>query len=181
MTAEPLIPVTNQIARRRGFTLLEGLTASVVLVILVVGVVSSLSTSYQQSDSVRATSTGVTLARQLVDEIVSKPFDGDPPGTGSGARSTFTDVSAYNGYSDNSDNLPLLKPGTPPPSLDVTGEDDYVRQTSVVVGAQPTINNVPDNVSPATDFAIVNVNVRCPDGQIISVPEFVAKYPIPQQ
>ena len=72
---------------------MEGLTASVVLVILVVGVVGSLSTSYQQSQSVRANSTAVTLARQLVDEIVSKPFDGDAAGTGAGARSTFTDVT----------------------------------------------------------------------------------------
>jgi hypothetical protein len=146
----------------------------VVLVILVVGVVGSVSTSYQQSQSVRATSTAVTLARQLVDEIVSKPFDGNPPGTSSGARSSFTDVSAYNGYCDNSSTLPLLEGGT----LDVTGEDNYSRQTAVVVGAQPTINGAPDNVSPATDFAIATVNVRCPDGQIISIPEFVAKYPI---
>lgn len=156
---------------------MEALTASVVLVVLVVGVVSSVSASYQQSQSVRATSTAVTLARQLVDEIVSKPFDGNPPGTGSGARSSFTDVSAYNGYSDNSSTLPLLEGGT----LDVTGEDNYSRQTAVVVGAQPTINGIADNVSPATDFAIVNVNVRSPDGQIVSIPEFVAKYPISQQ
>jgi hypothetical protein len=156
---------------------LEGLTASVVLVILVVGVVGSLSTSYQQSQSVRANSTAVTLARQLVDEIVSKPFDGDPAGTCSGARSTFTDVSAYNGYSDSSTAMPLLEGGT----LDVTGEDNYARQTTVVVGAQPTINGTPDNVSPATDFAIVTVNVTCPDGQIISIPEFVAKYAMSQQ
>ncbi|MGD0769683.1 MAG: hypothetical protein ABSB42_15980 [Tepidisphaeraceae bacterium] len=156
---------------------MEGLTASVVLVILVVGVVGSLSTSYQQSQSVRANSTAVTLARQLVDEIVSKPFDGDAAGTGAGARSTFTDVSAYNGYSDTSTAMPLLNGGT----LDVTGDDNYARQTTVVVGAQPTINGTPDNVSPATDFAIVTVNVTCPDGQIISIPEFVAKYAMPQQ
>jgi len=150
---------------------LEGLTASVVLVILVVGVVGSVSTSYQQSQTVRATSTAVTLARQLVDEIVSKPFDGDPPGTGVGARSTFTDVSAYNGYSDNSTALPLLEGGT----LNVTGEDNYVRQVTVVVGAKPSID------SSSSDFAIVTVNVTCPDGQIISIPEFVAKYAIPRQ
>ena len=157
---------------------MEGLTASVVLVILVVGVVGSLSTSYQQSQSVRANSTAVTLARQLVDEIVSKPFDStDALGTGGGVRSTFTDVSAYNGYSDSSTAMPLLEGGT----LDVTGEDNYARQTTVVVGAQPTINGTPDNVSPATDFAIVTVNVTCPDGQIISIPEFVAKYAMSQQ
>jgi type II secretory pathway pseudopilin PulG len=164
-------------ARRKAFTLLEGLTASVVLVILVVGVVGSLSTSYQQSQAVRATSTAVTLARQLVDEIVSKPFDSGPLGPVGAPRSTYADVNAYNSYSDNSNVLPLLEGG----SLNVTGEDNYARRTTVVVGAQPNINGVADNVSPATDFAIVTVNVTCPDGQIISIPEFVAKYAIPRQ
>ena len=35
-------------------------------------------------------------------------------------RSTFTNVSAYNRYSDNSDAIPLLEGGT----IDVTGEDN---------------------------------------------------------
>jgi prepilin-type N-terminal cleavage/methylation domain-containing protein len=164
---------TDRSPRRAGFTLLEGLIASVVLAVLALGVVGSVSSSYQQSQSVRASSTAVTLARQLTDEIVSKPYDPtDALGTG-GVRSTFTGVSAYNGYSDNSNALPLLEGGT----LDVTGEDNYVRQASVVVGAKPSI----DTASPVTDFAIVTVNVTGPDGQIISIPEFVANYPIPRQ
>ncbi len=160
-------------ARRTGFTLLEGLIASVVLAVLALGVVGSVSTSYQQSQSVRASSTAVTLARQLTDEIVSKPYDPtDVLGTG-GVRSTFTGVSAYNEYSDNSNALPMLEGGT----LDVTGEDNYTRQAAVVVGARPSI----DGTSPATDFAIVTVNVTCPDGQIVSIPELVANYSIPRQ
>lgn len=173
MRREHPIPTTDFIPRRAGFTLLEGLIASVVLAILALGVVGSVSTSYQQSQSVRATSTAVTLGRQLVDEIVSKPYDPtDTLGSG-GVRSTFTGVSAYNAYSDDSDALPLLEGGT----LDVTGEDKYVRQASVVVGARPSI----DSTSPATNFAVVTVNVTCPDGQIISIPELVANYSIPRQ
>jgi hypothetical protein len=168
----PTRPIDRS-ARRAGFTLLEGLIASVVLVVLAIGVVGAVSTSYQQSQSVRASSTAVTLARQLNDEIVSKPYDpSDALGSG-GVRSTFTGVSAYNGYSDNSNALPLLEGG----SLDVTGEDNYQRQASVVVGAKPSI----DTASPATDFAIVTVSVTCPDGQIVSIPEFVANYSIPRQ
>src|SRR5208282_4609201 len=103
----------------------------------------------------------------------SKPYDPtDALGSG-GVRSSFTGVSAYNGYSDNSDALPLLEGGT----LDVTGEDNYVRQAAVAVGAKPSI----DTASPVTDFAIVTVKVTCPDGQIVSIPEFVANYSIPRQ
>jgi type II secretory pathway pseudopilin PulG len=173
MRREPPIQTIDSSSRRLGFTLLEGLIASVVLAVLALGVVGSVSTSYQQSQSVRAASTAVTLGRQLVDEVVSKPYSpGDTLGAG-GTRSTFTGVSAYNAYTDNSNAMPLLEGGT----LDVTGEDNYVRQAAVVVGARPSI----DTASPATDFAIVTVNVTCPDGQIVSIPELVANYAMPRQ
>jgi len=152
---------------------MEGLFAAVILAVLALGILGSLSASYQQSQAVRASSTSVVLARQLIDEIVSKPYSpSDALGSG-GTRSTFTNVSAYNGYSDTSTAMPLLEGGT----LDVTGEDSYTRQAAVTVGAKPSI----DTASPATDFAIVNVNVTCPDGQVVSIPEFVANYAIPRQ
>jgi prepilin-type N-terminal cleavage/methylation domain-containing protein len=170
--------ITSRLARRAGFTLLEGLIASVVLAILALGVAASLSASYQQSESVRSMSTAVTLSRQLTDEIVSKPFvPTDALGNG-GVRSTFTGVSAYNNYSDVSNAIPLLAGGSP---LDVTGSDVYNRQTAVVAGARPTVNGVPDARSPTTDFAIITVNITCPDGEIVSIPEFVANYAINRQ
>jgi hypothetical protein len=151
--------------------------ASVVLTVLALGVVGAVSASYQQSQSVRATSTGVVLARQLSDEIVSKPFDpGDTVGAGGlTSRSQFTGVSNYNGYSDTSTSIPLLAGG----SLDVTGSDTYTRSCTVTVGASATGTSI--SASSSTDFAIVAVSVTCPDGQIVSVPEFVAKYAIPRQ
>lgn len=148
--------------------------AAVILVILVIGVSGALSSAYEQSESATGSSTAVALARQLEDEIVSKPFDStDTLGTGGGTRSTFAGVSAYNAYTDSSNALPLLEGG----SLDVTGSQNYARQASVVVGAKPSI----DTASPTTDFAIVTVTVTAPDGQIVSIPEFVAKYSIPRQ
>jgi prepilin-type N-terminal cleavage/methylation domain-containing protein len=168
MPREHRIATIDITGRRAGFTLLEGLIASVVLAILALGVVVAVTTSYQQSDSVRANSTATTLARQLVDEIVSKPYSpSDALGTG-GERSTFTSVSAYNDYADNGNAIPLLEGG----SLDVTGGQSYARSISVVVGVKPSI----DTASPETDFAIVTVNVTCPDGQIVSIPELVANY-----
>jgi Tfp pilus assembly protein PilV len=153
--------------RRSAFTLLEALTASVILAILVLGVFGSLCAAYQQSAAVRADSTGVLLARQLADEIVSKPFD---PAIGAAAppRSGFTNVSNYNGYSDSSTSMPLLAGG----SLNVTGSDVYNRSVAVTPGVTPSI----DGVSPTTDFAIVTVSVTCPNGQVISIPELVAHY-----
>jgi prepilin-type N-terminal cleavage/methylation domain-containing protein len=168
MDRERRIPSTKQ--RRRGFTLLEGLIAAVVLALLVLGVAGALSASYEQSASVRATSTAINLARQLADEIVSKPFDSSDTLGGGGPRSAFANVSAYHNYTDNSTALPMLSGG----SLDVTGSDAYVRKVTVQPGAQASI----DLTSPATNFAIVTVKVTTPTGEVVSIPEFVANYPI---
>ena len=156
---------------------MEGLFASVVLAILVLGVCSTLGTSYQQAVIVKNNSTGIMLGRQLADEITSKPL-ADPttgstalgPGTGMTTRNTFTHVTNYSGYSDTSTAMPLLEGG----SLDVTGSDLYTRSVAVVVGAKPSI----DTASPTTDFGIVTVTVTGPDGQSVAIPKFVAKYAI---
>jgi Tfp pilus assembly protein PilV len=166
------IKILARRSRRRAFTLMEGLTAAVILAILVLGVAGSLNAAYQQSEVVGANATAIMLARQLADEIVSKPFN--PTNTlgpgGLSSRSLFTDVSNYSGYSDASTSMPLLAGG----SIDVTESDIYNRQVSVSVGVQPSI----DGVSPATDFAIVTVTVTCPNGQTVSIPELVANYSI---
>jgi hypothetical protein len=156
---------------------MEGLIASIVLAILVLGVCSTLGTSYQQAEIVRNNATGIMLDRQLADEITSKPL-ADPstgstalgPGTGMTTRNTFTHVTNYAQYSDTSTAMPLLEGG----SLNVTGADVYSRSVNVVVGAKPSI----DTASPATDFAIVTVTATGPDGQSIAIPKFVARYAI---
>lgn len=153
--------------RRSAFTLLEALIASVILAILVLGVFGSLSAAYQQNASVRADATAILLARQLADEIVSKPFD-STLGAAPAPRSGYTNVSNYDGYSDTSTSMPLLAGG----SLDVTGSDTYSRSVSVTKGVEPSINAA----GPADAFAIVTITVTCPNGQIISIPELVANY-----
>jgi len=146
--------------------------ASVILAILVLGVFGSLCAAYQQSASVCANATAVLLARQLADEIVSKPFiPSNPLGSGgSQPRSSFTDVSSYNSYWDKSTSMPTLAGGT----VALTGPNDayYKREVSVTPGVAPSI----DAISPPTDFAIVTVTVTCPNGQTVSIPELVANY-----
>lgn len=177
MTPAPPSQIIKTHARGEGFTLLEALIASVVLVVLALGVVAVVSTSYQQSESVRASSTGVTLARQLSDEIVSKPFNsGDALGSGSlTSRSQYT-VSSYNGYQDTGAAITPYAGGT---AVDATGSDSYTRTCSVTVGASASGTGI--SASSTSNFAIVTVNVTCPNGQIVSVPEFVAQYSIPRQ
>jgi len=150
----PVISRLHSIGRR-GFTLLEGLLAAVVLAILVLGVCGTLSESYKQSEFTAANAAAVSLARQLADEITWSPY---------------TQISSYNNYSDKSTLVPLLEGG----SLNVTGSDNYTRSVTVV-SATPSIDPSP---AVPTDFAIVTVKVTAPNGQIVAIPQFVANYPI---
>jgi type II secretory pathway pseudopilin PulG len=162
---------------RSAFTLLEGLAASVVLAILVIGVFGSLDAAYQQEGIVRVSGTAVMLARQLSDEITSKPL-ADPttgsttlgPDGGMSTRNTFTRVTNYHNYADSSTALPMLGGGT----IDATSSDAYWRQVSVVVGVKPSV----DTLSPTGDFGIASVVVSRPDGQSVTISKFVARYAI---
>lgn len=173
-----LSPVTDRAGKlHRGFTLLEALVAAVVLSILVLGVCDVLSQSYGQTEAAQCDAVGVMLARQLADEIASKPM-ADPttgstalgPDAGMTTRSTFTRATNYNAYTDSSNAMPLLAGG----SLDVTGSDTYTRSVTVVVGAQPSI----DTLSPTGNFAIATVTVAAPDGNSVSIPKFLANYSV---
>jgi Tfp pilus assembly protein PilV len=179
LQARPSRPTDCADQRRRGFMALEGLVASVLLAILVIGIVGSLNVAYQQSQVVRAAGNEVLLGRQLITEINAKPL-ADPtsssvalgPDAGMTSRSQFTRITNYNGYSDTSDAIPMLGGGT---AVDATGSESYSRTATVVMGAEPSV----DTASPAaSDFAIVNVQVTAPNGQIVQIPEFVARYSI---
>ncbi len=151
--------------------------AAIVLAILVLGVCTTFTSTYQQALSTRAAGTAAMLARQLADEITSKPLV-DPssgseslgPGTGMTSRSQYTHVTNYDGYSDSSNSMPLLGGG----SLDVTSAQTYNRKVKVVVGAKASV----DTASPTTDFAVVTVTVTAPDGQSVAISKFVVNDPV---
>src|SRR5215212_511480 len=84
---------------RKGFTLAEGLVASVVLAVAVGGIIAPISASYQQTQTVKQSSIAISMAQQLMDEILSKPF-ADPsdlsttlgPEADEGSRTLFDNV-----------------------------------------------------------------------------------------
>src|SRR5690349_12721675 len=59
---------------RGGFTLAEALLASVVLAVAVLGISQLTGASSQQSEALRQDARAVALARELMEEIASKPF-----------------------------------------------------------------------------------------------------------
>ena len=95
-------------AWRRGFTLAEGLMASVVLALAVTALSGTLTASISQSSSIDADATAIAFARCLMEEIAARPFS--PPAVndregykaGNSDRSTYDDIGDYHGYHEAS-------------------------------------------------------------------------------
>src|SRR5688572_22983878 len=98
------------IARRAGLTLAESLIACVVLAIAVAGMMAPIAASHQQSRAAESSATCASLARQLMDEIVARPFV-DPtdqsttlgPEAGELTHAQFDNIDDFHGYRDSSD------------------------------------------------------------------------------
>ncbi|MCD6304484.1 MAG: hypothetical protein J7M21_05935 [Planctomycetes bacterium] len=96
-----------------GFTLIEALMASVILAIAVIAVLMPFTAGARcQQDEMRRT-TAVGLAQQLMEEILSKPFeepdDGDDyaespsdfgPEPGETSREDYSAIDDYDGYTE---------------------------------------------------------------------------------
>ncbi|MEI7835113.1 MAG: prepilin-type N-terminal cleavage/methylation domain-containing protein [Planctomycetota bacterium] len=91
---------------RQGFTLVEAMIASSILAATVTAVTLPFTAGAQnEQDSARLT-LAVALAGELMEEILSKPFD-DPTGVqtpgpeaGETSRSLYTNVDDYHNYSE---------------------------------------------------------------------------------
>jgi len=162
-------------ASRRGFTLAESLMASAILAVAVVGIVIPLSASHQQSRASDRSAAGAALARQLLDEIVSRPFE-DPtdfsrtlgPEADETSRKDFDNVDDYHGYTDQTLSAKLLDGS----ALPWSGGETYQRAVSVEYRQTPAGSAVSSG-----DFAMVTARVTLPDGQTVTAQRLVCRYP----
>jgi len=101
MAAARLIHTTKL---RRGFTLAEALIASVVLALAVVAVSGAIVASQNQTVVQETSGIALALARELMEEICSRPLtlpDNTPGWAGHVTnRSLYDTVDDYNGYTD---------------------------------------------------------------------------------
>src|SRR5437867_90903 len=158
-------------ASRRGFTLAESLTASVVLAASVVALSGAMSASYQQSSQQGETAVALDLARELMEEIASKPMFiaapyNDYPGWSSGQhdRSKYDTVDDYNGYLDTSSAIAMAD-GT---TIDAGNGDVYTRMVSVQSNAKPT-----GLTGTSSDFSLATVTVMMPHGQTVTISQLM--------
>ena len=139
---------------------------------------------YQQVVAVQQSGQAIALARELMDEIASKPLANPVGGSTTPAaapsapasttqpttysRSAFVDVGQYNGYIDSGRDIYSLG-GT---DVAVTGAQSYTRKVTVTQGAKPS----GDASSPSTDFGLVTVTVTTPTGSTIQLQRVIPNY-----
>jgi Tfp pilus assembly protein PilV len=167
-------------AQARGFTLAEGMLAVVLLSIAAGAMMGPLSASYQQTRTVKQTTTAISMAQQLLDEILSKPFV-DPtdltttlgPEADETSRASFDNIDDYHGYHDTTDtNAADAIKTSSGQTVSWNSSDTYSRAVTVEYRATPDGPAV-----AAGDFLVVSVKVTMPHGHQVTVQRLACRYP----
>jgi hypothetical protein len=159
-------------ARRPAFTLAEALMASTILAIAVIGVSVPLSAAHQQASAVRDQNMALLLARQLVEEIASKPLCDQGatchpgPEAGETDRSRFDSADDYHGYSDSTENLKDLGGHSVPFGSGLS----FRREVTVEYRKGPS----GPPACPA-DYALVTVRVTAPGGYSVKLARLMTR------
>jgi len=164
---------------RRGFTLAEGMLAVVVLAVAVGGIMGPISASFQQTRTVKQTTTAISMAQQLLDEILSKPFV-DPsdlsttlgPEADELGRASFDNIDDYHGYHDttNSTASDAMKTAGGQ-TITWDSNDVYSRAVSMEYRATRDGPSVTSG-----DYLVITVTVTMPHGHQASVQRMVCRY-----
>ena len=168
------------VGQRSAFTLAEGLLAAVVLAVAVAGLMAPMSASYQQTRNVKQTAQAISMAQQLLDEIISRPF-ADPtdlsttlgPEADETGRTYFDNIDDYHGYHDSTDSKAAdFMKAVGGQSIGWNSADIYRRSVTV------EYRSTPAGAAVATgDFVVVCVKVTMPHGQQVSVWRLVGRFP----
>jgi hypothetical protein len=159
--------------RRSGFGVIEGLAASAVLAIAVVAVAGPLVASTEHARVTRERGGSLVLARQLMEEIASRPLcNGSPTPLGpeqtENSRSKYDSVDDYHGYRDSTRELKTV--GGTAVSAGATAPQ-YNREVTV---QYRTAQFEPS--TDVTDFAVVTVKVTSPQGEAVRVSRLFCKH-----
>ena len=154
----------------RGLTLLEALVAALILSIAVTAVTMPFvaSARNEQSDGRRTTAVG--LAQEIMEEVLSKPFD-DPQGSsqpgpepGETDRAKFDNIDDYHGYSETAGHVANLDGA----ALDAPNAAKLSRNVSAAYVYLPG----QDKGEPPT-FLRVTVEIRYDDRPLVTLTRLI--------
>jgi hypothetical protein len=146
--------------------------ASTVLAIAVIGVSLPITAAHQQASAVRDQNMALLLARQLIEEIASKPLCDHGsvchlgPESGETDRAKFDSADDYHGYADTSQGLKDLSGHGVP---FVSGVN-FRREVTVEYRLGPS-----GPPAASADYALVTVRVTAPGGQAITIARLMTK------
>ena len=96
---------------KSGFTLVEALTAAVILALVVAAIAQSIGAGVAETNLSLRNARGTALAEALMEEILSKPY-ADPngyttpgPDAGETTRQLYNNIDDYHGFSETANNL----------------------------------------------------------------------------
>jgi hypothetical protein len=152
----------------------EGMMASTILAIAVVGIAGPLSAAHEHSRVIEEQSSALLLARQLMEEISAKPlWDGGTScnlgpeaGAGETSRGKFDSVDDYHNYGDDTDSFKDLSGSSV--SLKVDGK--YTRAVKVEYRTTPT-----GAATTSGEFALVTVTVTTPHNVAVKLSRLFSK------
>ena len=151
----------------QGFLLLEGMIASVVLAVASVGIASLLLGAHEQQQSIQEINTATLLARQLMEEISTKPLGVYQPALIPSSRAMFTTANQYWKYSDVIDANHALTTldGTLVP---MTHLGAYQRSVQIDAVSDPLVLQ-----TKPSDVCMVTVTVRTPTGKQVTLSKWI--------
>jgi hypothetical protein len=152
----------RRLPRARGFTLIEGMMASVLLAAIAMAVLAAFTAAAQNGAEADESMMAAELARQLLDEIASKPVL-DPnnviqmlgPDAGESGRAQFDNVDDYHGYKDSTKKLHGLDGVA---VMDLPYE--YKRSVTVEFRRPPGTTTA----RASADFVVVTVKIQVKSG-----------------
>jgi hypothetical protein len=157
---------------RRAFSVAEGLIASTILAIAVVGIAGPLGASSEQGKMVRERATALILARELMEEIASRPLlDGGTtcrqgPESGETSRALYDSADDFHNYHDSTKDLRDLG------GRALTFKDDGEYTRNVTVEYRTSIGGT---AASAGDFGVVTVTVTTPHKLTVTISRLLCK------
>ena len=147
------------------------MVAVVVLAAAVAGTITPIVAAQDQAVVLRQRATALSLGRELIEEIASRPYSPPSGSTQAGwtggqhDRSQYDCIGDYAGYTDSTE--AMVTDAGRALAFD-TSDGVYVRKVTVQDGANPSCST-----GASSDFALVTVTVTTPMGESVPVTRLV--------
>ncbi len=151
----------------RGFTLAESLIASVVLAASVIGIGGTLGVSYKNASRLDESAVATQLARQMIEQIASKPYPDGPDSSDSVFDYRLRTWSSLSSLTTADGRTISLPGGSYRRSSDV----QYFDSVDDLTGPPKA------SLNPLPPIAYVTVAVTCPGGLVVSLGQIIAQTP----